>query len=302
MTRASGWCRISGDCDQPPWKARVWHLLNGLDNAWRPNQEHPRLQPRSFQPLLDQRTWDTLNQLDRGLSSPSRRLILHFLAQFPWKTVAEASGPLRVADLGCGRGQSALHLQAFSDGRVASYQGFDIAPRPEWGPLQAAHPFITCRQEDSHRVLAHLDPAVNLLFSQTSLEHIPDDLQLFRRIAAWMETRRAPLLQLHFLPSPVCRELYDLHGYRQYSPRKVVRLLNRLPADCRASLFTLGGKACCQLHREWVGPGPDRRESDVARYNELLRKALGEEVHPTDPPAFYALVIVSGGLIDPFSP
>ncbi|MBF0143897.1 MAG: hypothetical protein HQL59_10630 [Magnetococcales bacterium] len=293
MSRSSSWCRISGDGPLPAGKAFLWRLLNRLDNAWRPEAGHPRLRRSRFAPGLDGPLWEKIDRLDAGLSSPARRLVLHFLAQFPWAKAIAHLGPLGVADLGCGRGEAALHLQDFTEGNLQTYQGFDIAPRPEWPALQAKHPFITFRELDSHAVLADLDPACNLILSETSLEHIPDDLALFDQIAAWMRRRQGPLLQLHFLPAAASLELYGLHGFRQYSPRRVVRLLERLPENCRATLVSLGGNASAELHRLWVGPRHDRRGSNPGLYNSSLRQALGRDA-PSEAPLFYALLVTGG--------
>lgn len=92
-----------------------------------------------------------------------------------------------------------------------------------------------------------IDPAsllpMDLLLSNTSLEHIRDDEGAIRALSSRLTPRA---MQAHFVPGEAALPLYGPHGFRQYSPWCLSRLF---PG---AEVFRYGGQAWAAVHREWI--------------------------------------------------
>ena len=145
--------------------------------------------------------------------------------------------------------------------------------------------------------LTAFPPAANFIMSQSTIEHIDDDLRFFQHVRDHVQARGEPTLQVHLCPSAACLPTYLWHGVRQYTPRTLSRITS-LFADSDLWLFRLGGHACNRLHFQFI-TGPhfiwrtgDRRAKEPAPYQARLVRALAEDMsQPQQSPAFYALVI-----------
>jgi hypothetical protein len=168
--------------------------------------------------------------------------------------------------------------QEWSGGHIASYTGVDVEARPSRPDLIEAPPFVRLRVADS----AHLDVPleVNLLVSQSAVEHFPDDLHYFRCLRDFVAARETPVLQLHAFPSPACLELYPRHGVRQYTPR-TVSLTSRLFRGSRRTLRHTWRSAQqrrvpCLRHQAALPTRPGRPPPDRDRAARD-RTALGDD-------------------------
>jgi SAM-dependent methyltransferase len=225
--------------------------------------------------------------------SPSRMLSDLFWMSLPWSGIAsEVGGPIRVFDIGCGNGEYGQRLLAWSGGRIGEYAGTDVQVPTSW-PDDPRMSFV--RAEAS--TLTAFPAAANLIMSQSTIEHIDDDLRFFQHVRDHVQARAQPTLQVHLCPSAACLSTYLWHGVRQYTPRTPSRTTT-LFDDCALWLFRLGGRACNRLHFHFV-TGPhflwrtgDRRLKEPAEYQVRLRRAVSEDMSEPQPsPAFYALVI-----------
>jgi len=201
-----------------------------------------------FQPYTPRLDADRLFTLfgDRAVNgSTSRILCFDFLLEMG----AKVFGPDKsVIDLGCGSGVYARHLRrAFG---FRDYRGYDLADRPEWAEFAAPD--------------AHFAPAVlgedwidvddtDVIFSQSVLEHIHYDHQLFRRFRT-----REPRRLRHFHLVPATRSFFEhrLHGYRRYALPGIERLLT-LPGIGNVEIYGLGNWVSREMH--WAALKKPRR-------------------------------------------
>jgi SAM-dependent methyltransferase len=280
-------------------RAAAWLLLNALDNA-RPNAGvDAGLENARFTCPLP---LDALRRM-AGTPSPSRALCDLFWAHLPWAALEERLGPIRMLDLGCGSGRYAEKFQAWSGRRLARYTGVDLQPHAEWNPIGNANPFVTFHAADIERIDRVLSPDVNLIVSQSTLEHVRNDAFVFEMLHAHAHASGRALLQIHAVPSAACLRLYLWHGYRQYTPRTISAVTSRF-ADCSARrLIALGGDACNALHWDYITwplmirRTGDRRDAEPERYRAALGDAIALDVaRRSNHPAFYVLLIYSNGL------
>jgi SAM-dependent methyltransferase len=274
-------------------QAAAWLLLNAIDNL-RPTMlvdSGLRLARFACSSVAE----DILARTDAP--SPSRALCDLFWARLPWQPLARTLGAIHLLDLGCGSGGYARRFREWSSGAVARYTGVDIQPHQNW-PAAAAGGFADFRVADARNLDEILEPTVNLIESQSTLEHVADDGEVFERMHAYAHASRRPLLQLHAIPSAACLRLYLWHGYRQYTPRTASELAARF-ADCsERRLIALGGKASNALHWRYITwplmitRSGDRRDVNPPAYRRALADAVARDCARRDgSPAFYVLLV-----------
>jgi hypothetical protein len=194
--------------------------------------------------------------------------------------------PITIVDIGAGAGGQ---LDAFIDrGCRGRYIAIDIARDPKWndGPRAGFERSLIVGDVNALD-LASL-PAIDVLVSNTALEHIRDDVGAVRALS----TRLAPrAVQAHFVPGEAALPLYGPHGFRQYSPW------------CLAGLFPggeilrYGGPACAAVHRDWITPatrdGRSRRDEDPAAYRRLRDEAIDRDEREGNTPAIMYGVLLA---------
>jgi len=175
-------------------------------------------------------------------------------------------GKINVLEVGCGSGR-ARELLARA-GFHGTYTGVDVSDRFD---TTRETPFVS----DFHLMDAHdIEPGAryDLVFSNSALEHIPNDGRL---IAHLRTTLRPGGIQLHIIPSGAALYAYLWHGYRQYARRAVAA---RFLPD-RTSVYLLGGMFSLVLHilliaiPEILLRLPLRRKL-AGLYRPLMRAAL----------------------------
>jgi SAM-dependent methyltransferase len=165
--------------------------------------------------------------------SPGRSLAEAFIVTELPKLLA--SGPISVLEVGCGSGR-ARELIA-NAGFHGYYKGVDISDRFD-------HALETPFSSDFELSDAHdIDPGArfDLIFSNSALEHIPDDTALIAHLRTLL---RPGGVQLHIIPSGAALYAYLWHGYRQYARRAVAA---RFLPD-RTSVYLLGGMFSLVAH------------------------------------------------------
>jgi SAM-dependent methyltransferase len=273
-------------------QAAAWLMLNAVDNLRATTRVDADLRLARF--ACSNGAADILARTDTP--SPSRALCDLFWARLPWDGLERVLGSIHILDLGCGSGAYARRFREWSGGAVARYSGVDIRPHPNWSA--AADRFADFRAADVRDIDAILEPTVNLIVSQSTLEHVADDAAVFERIHAHAHPRRHPLLQLHAIPSAACLRLYLWHGYRQYTPRTASELTAPF-ADCsERRLIALGGEACNALHWRFITwplmfrRAGDRRDIDPPAYRRALADAVAQDcARNASSPAFYVLLL-----------
>ena len=232
--------------------------------------------------LADFRCADAVGSLAGlpGTPSPSRALSDLFWMRAPWARMERELGPLRIFDLGCGSGEYGIKFSEWSGGRVTRYFGVDLQPHPRWAELTRSYAFMDFREGDVERLGEIVPPDTNVIVSQSTLEHVQDDVRCVAQLDEFARRAGHRLWQIHLVPSQACLHLYLWHGYRQYTPRTLSETTRPLAASERW-VVRLGGAACNRLHWKFVtwplliGGGRLAREA----FSRIPRCARGRH-HP----------------------
>ena len=219
------------------------------------------------------------------LASPSRAALDRFVewaATRMHRTWGERT--IRVLDIGCGSGYSALLLERV--GLRGRYVGLDHAEHPRFGGLQCAAFARELIVGDVHRIdLTDIEP-FDLVLSMTSLEHFENDAGALERIRLAAGPGAA---ELHVVPAEDGLRLWEAHGWRQYSAGCVASLC---PA---AEIYRIGGWASAMLHHTMITRsmhrGRDGRDRRPNLYMGLRSIALNlDQLMGNHPASLYAAV------------
>lgn len=177
--------------------------------------------------------------------TPTRVLCNAFWRSVDYRFVGSSIGaPLHFLDLGCGAGVYGEIFKRHSGDAFGSYTGLDIYLDPAF-PKQYQH--ILARAEDA---VSHLDKDMNLVISQSALEHIEHDLIVVRSLTARFVRQKKSFMQIHLVPGASSLWLYLWHGWRQYSKRRLSQwgfeLKNEF--DANIAIVPIGGIRCFAVH------------------------------------------------------
>jgi hypothetical protein len=174
-------------------------------------------------------------------ASPGRVLSNIFWESLNFKLILDLlDEPVKIIDLGCGSGSLSSLTSKFP--KPTHYIGIDSQNRF----MQGQNIEINFVQTNALNIGNYL-PA-NLIISQSALEHFKLDLPIFKDLFQFSEVYKKPIIQIHIIPSFTCLRLYLNHGYRQYTPRVLNRILRGLPKNSSAQIVMLGGKNCNSFH------------------------------------------------------
>ncbi|MEI7657579.1 MAG: class I SAM-dependent methyltransferase [Phycisphaerae bacterium] len=219
--------------------------------------------------------------------SPGRVAAVEFFAHAAACIAAMAGDrPVTIVDVGAGAGGQ---LDAFIDaGLRGRYIAIDIARHRKWKDGPRSHFERTLIVADVNRFDAGTLPPIDVLVSNTALEHIRDDAGAIRSLSTRLAAGAA---QAHFVPAEAALHLYGPHGSRQYSPWC---LEQRFPTG---EIFRYGGPAAAAVHREWITPatqaGGCRRDQDPAAYRRLRDLAMDQDEQDGNTPALMYGVLVA---------
>lgn len=288
---------LNGDGHLSLVERAAYLALNWIDHR----APYARLDPALSIADFDPRDPALLAQLP-GVPSPSRAMCDLFWMRLPWDAIEREVGPLRILDLGCGSGRYGTSLQAWTGGRVARYLGVDRDAHPDWTRLGTEHRYLEFVRGDVEAIGPLIPADTNIIISQSTLEHVHDDVRVLEQTHAHAETYGRPMLHIHLVPSQACLWTYLWHGYRQYSPRTISER-TRLFADSPRIVVRLGGTASNRLHFRFITwplmirRGTDRRAVSPKAYLIELRRAVERDLQQPQPsPAFYAVLIHSNTL------
>lgn len=283
---------ISGDIDQPFSIRRQYRREHRARNAAE------NVQPFDVElswPPSSNRLAEMLGRLE-SIGSPSRMLCDLFWLDLDWRAIERRLGPLVVHDLGGGSGRYVRRLRAAAAPVKLRIHVFDVASHPAWASL--ADQDTTFRTFDGRDFAATLSDGPNLLISQSTLEHVREDLAYFDAVAAYAAGGRK-LLQIHMLPGATGLPQYDLHGWRHYTRDNFRAIAATLPEGSRMSVIGLGDLRHVALHCKYFPngriklPSPDkgfRRAAYMRAFETLLSDPAPATVADA---AFLCLVIES---------
>ena len=172
-------------------KRQLWWGANWLNNNYR--RDHaPGLLRQQFRPEIVES--DLIS--DDPPKSPSRLLSDLFLDQFDWQGVRSELPEIRVFEAGCGRGSLAGRLNQLSGG-CAHYFGIDKKGYSEWEDIRTSGLPAIFKILNSTEVSEYLDSNVNLIVTQSSLEHFEQDPGIFAQIRDHIEKTGTNTIQIH---------------------------------------------------------------------------------------------------------
>jgi hypothetical protein len=228
--------------------------------------------------------------------APARFLSNAFWSQLDLSELC--ASPIRALEVGCGSGIYGHVLKNKLGEKLVSYKGVDISKHADWTEMQKANPFefFVDRAENIQQYL----PGINLIVTQSAIEHFEHDLVFFRHIADYVYHAKEPVWQIHLMPSPACLRTYLLHGYRQYTPRTISKITRLFPAKNTFALYRMGGARTNRVHSVYITLpalflGVDFRKTMPKKYVNATMRAMRADQHqaPQSEAAFYALVIKS---------
>ena len=225
--------------------------------------------------------------------SVSRFLSDSFWSQIDYNYLKEVLGSnLQVVDVGCGSGKY-RNILKLSD--KDHYLGIDISSSPFWSePVERN---VSFRQTSYLNVHDYM-PNVNLIITQSAIEHFEFDLLFFKEIRRFVQESGQPLVQIHLFPAKAGLWTGLLHGIRQYNLRMVLRIVGASKLQIPAILVTLGGPKSNRFHWNSVtkfllSHSYEKTFTSKLGYKEDLKKAiLGDNSSVlTRKATFFALIM-----------
>ena len=223
-------------------------------------------------------------------STPTRQYSNLFWLTYPWRELKKELGSLHLFDIGCGfGGLTARITDRYAPGLIDSYLGVDVLSYQEqWASLHQANPFIKFQQiHEKTNLLDTIPPQTNLIISQSSLEHIEDDLLVFRQIKQFIANHPQPIIQIHLVPAASSLWLYLLHGVRQYTPKNLSKITRLFSPKSTCHLVRFGGSSSFWLQAWYFTAAevlarfkpkflnhPSISSSPLSRFNKSKRLSL----------------------------
>ena len=228
--------------------------------------------------------------------SPSRFLCNEFWRDFDLEPLVKSNGPIRVLEVGCGTGVYGLLFQRKLGDKLALYHGVDVVEHSSWANKPSTFEFSVDRAEN---IATHLN-GVDLIVTQSAIEHFEYDLTFFHQVADYVNTSKRIIWQIHLMPSAECLKTYLWHGYRQYTPNSLSQITSLFKDGTDLNLYRLGGSSANALHLRCITMPNlllrrDFRMQFPKWYGRKLVKAIDSDLcrsNRTDA-SFYALVIKS---------
>ncbi len=129
------------------------------------------------------------------------------------------TGKLSILDIGCGSGYIRQILGEL--GYSGSYTGLDVVREPDFD--EYAHSLFETRFIQMPIEEFQESNQYDLVLSNTAFEHIVDDVLAGKKARDAVKARG---VEIHIVPALWSLPLYLLHGYRQYSPRRVKKVFS----------------------------------------------------------------------------
>lgn len=174
---------------------------------------------------LKTKFWSPVN-LDLNTDSPGRQYLNSFL-----KTELPSILPnknVSILDVGCGTGYIRNILESI--GYSGEYVGVDVFRESKFSENSSnfSIEFVQSKIEDFET-----EKRFDLVISNTSFEHIPDDFKAAEKSNKLVSENG---VQIHIMPAFWSLPIYLLHGYRQYNPARIKKLFPN-----NTVIYRLGG-------------------------------------------------------------
>lgn len=169
------------------------------------------------------------------------------------------SKALTVLDVGCGSGYVRDMLVEL--GYVGEYTGLDVVRDTRY--KESNSPFVSSLELIKIEE-CKTEKRFDLVISNTALEHIEDDVAAVRKCAEFTAPHG---VQIHIVPAFCSLFAYLLHGYRQYTPKRIDLLFS----GQENTVWKLGGFASFILQIFWCTIPERLTGSDRMRRTSLYR-------------------------------
>ena len=183
--------------------------------------------------------------IDTYYGSPSRIFSDVFWNSIDYGLVSKTIGNrLHFFDIGSGQGNFGLRFEENSK-YFGSYSGLDIYKNKNW-PIRFTH-----HLDDAVNSHKYFTSNTNFIVSQSSLEHIKEDLESLTNVTDYFLSNKRQFLQIHLIPAKSSLFLYLWHGWRQYSKSNLSVIYSKLcKLDNNIDVFAipLGSKNCFKAH------------------------------------------------------
>lgn len=274
----------------------IYLLLNWFNNQFSNFNIDKKLEIRDFKCNNLKTYWRYLYIK----SSPPRNFCDLFWKLLPWDKIKDELGEINILDIGCRHGDYGILFVNYSNDLISEYNGIDIKRSDKWKKIKEKYPYFKFNTYDGKDIINNIPSGTNLILSQSSIEHIDEDLSFFRQIRDYINLKKKKtVIQIHLFPSKVCLYLYRYHGARQYTPRKISKITQLYRNFSYSILFNLGGKFCNFLHYKFITipiikKNIDFRDSKTQLYDKLLYNMMKKDMKSSYKyPSFYALIIHS---------
>ncbi|TNE68475.1 FkbM family methyltransferase [bacterium] len=294
---SSSFHTINGDIKLSRFYEKMYYLVNNWNNRNPQIDLDPNIKLSYFNKI-------DIEKQSVNKRSPSRFMSDMFWAQLNWTKLKSSLGSLKIMDLGCGKGGYLEYWNTCSGSSIDNYIGFDIQKRATWDELEQKYPFAEFKNHQASSFESKDLDRSNVLFSQSVLEHIVDDIRFFKRLSKYLRTRKEPFIQIHLIPAASGLKKWQLHGVRQYTPRTVSRITRLFP-DASIDIIAMGGEFSNKVHLDYItNPINDEqidfRDTKSEEYSNQVKGAIKRdyEASSLDNPSFYALIIQHNSKID----
>jgi len=279
----------------------LYMLLNYLNNSLPTNS----IEAKDF--ILEEQKfneyWDRIN----GTPSPSRAVGDMFWMDIPWQDIKQKLEKINILDIGCGKGGYCKKIYDWSNNSIDSYTGIDLfknnswKDNVSWGQEKGFN--VDFAQVDidaeTNKFYNKIPKNTNFIMSQSAIEHIKNDLEVFKQIKEFLLRSNSSCIQVHLFPGPAALDLYLMHGYRQYGLCGIEKIIDLFNDFCTIELYKLCGKESNKLHFDYItkpiylDKTDDRRKTESKEYRKLLKDSIIEDMNKnSETPAFWALKIV----------
>lgn len=283
---------LNADAELPLPLKIIFRILNQMNNSFPNNKLDKYLEIKNLN--IDKNDLKSLLSKMQTIFSPARKLSDLFWFNLPWNKIKDELKEINILEIGCSNGLYVEKFMEFSKNNINSYTGLDIWESENWKLIKKKYKNVDFIVYDGKNI-PNL-PNINFIVSQSVLEHVKQDLTLFREINRFISSKN--IIQCHLFPSKSCYDLFRFHGIRQYTPRtisKITKLFNK----SYKILFNLGGEKCNLIHTTFIST-PKRnkqielRHTNTKLYEKILFHSIKKDLEKTQKnPNFYALLIHS---------
>ncbi|MDA9897364.1 class I SAM-dependent methyltransferase [Alphaproteobacteria bacterium] len=167
--------------------------------------------------------------------SPSRIACINFILNN--ENIFSFNQNLNVLDIGCGDGQYSNLFRTMRGEKSFHYMGVDIVKYENWKHVQSKNIEFLQSELPNKDVLPKLQFR-NLIFSQSSLEHIRNA----EEIVLWLCEKLPKVRQFHLVPAAASGFNYLAHGFRRYTFLDLVKLGEKSGREYK--ITPIGGRDC----------------------------------------------------------